>query len=305
MKKIKILALTLVCIMVLTVFTGCGGAGTENGPVTDMTGREIKLDSPADKVVALTASDCEIIYALGAGSTIVGRGEYCDYPKEVSDIPSVQSGSDTNIEQIIALKPQVVLMSAMAQTKEQITALENAGILVIVSDAQDIEGVYTAIELIGKVVGKNNEAKSLIAGMKKSFEDISKKVTDKSDKSDKTVYFEVSPLQYGLWTAGSGTFMDEIAAMVGLKNAFADVSGWGEISQEQVIVRNPDYIITVTMYSGEGVQPIDEIIARDGWSEIKAVKNAAVFDADSNEITRPGPRLVDAAEALYSFIYEK
>jgi iron complex transport system substrate-binding protein len=109
----------------------------------------------------------------------------------------------------------------------------------------------------------------------------------------------------GLWTAGSGTFMDEIATMVGIKNAFADVSGWGEISQEQVIERNPDYIITISMYNGEGLNPVEEIIARDGWSGINAVKNAAVYNADSNEITRPGPRLVDAAKALYSFIYEK
>jgi iron complex transport system substrate-binding protein len=147
MEKTKIFVLFMACIMMLTVFTGCSPDEKDNvmtnettngetasdsagekvdNTVIDMTGREIKLDLPADKVVALTASDCEIIYALGAGSTIAGRGEYCDYPKEVSDIPSVQSGSETNIEQIIALGPQVVLMSAMAQTTEQIAALENA-----------------------------------------------------------------------------------------------------------------------------------------------------------------------------------
>ena len=94
--------------------------------VTDMTGREITLDAPAERVVALTASDCEILYALGAGDLLVGRGEYCDYPAEVLDVPSVQSGYDTNIEQIIALEPQVLLMSTMAQTEEQVQQLEAA-----------------------------------------------------------------------------------------------------------------------------------------------------------------------------------
>lgn len=322
MKKIKNFVLFMACIMMLIVFTGCSPKEKDDGTIIDttdnetalnsteekddntiidMTGREIVLDSPAEKVVALTASDCEIVYALGAGNTIVGRGEYCDYPEEVLSVPSVQSGSETNIEQVIALGPQIVLMSVMAQTEEQIAALENAGIKVIMTDAQNIEGVYTAIELIGKVTGKNDEAKSLIADMKQTFKDISDKVTEQSDK---TVYFEVSPLQYGLWTAGSGTFMNELTEMVGLKNAFSDVTGWSEISQEQVLERNPDYIITITMYFGDGPLPVDEIIAREGWSEIKAVKNGKIFNADSNEISRPGPRLAVAAQALYSFIYE-
>ena len=84
--------------------------------VTDMTGREITLEEPATRIVALTASDCEIICALGGIDLLVGRGTYCDYPAEVQEIPSVQSGYETNIEQIIALEPQVLVMSTMAQT---------------------------------------------------------------------------------------------------------------------------------------------------------------------------------------------
>ena len=76
-----------------------------------MKGREIQLDAPVTRVVVLAASDCEILYALGAGDTLVGRGEYCDYPEDVAAIPSVQSGSETNIEQIVALSPQAVIMA--------------------------------------------------------------------------------------------------------------------------------------------------------------------------------------------------
>ena len=121
--------------------------------------------------------------------------------------------------------------------------------------------------------------------------------------ASKTVYFEVSPLEYGLWTAGKGTFMDELAQMIGLKNAFEDVEGWAAISEEQVLERDPDYIVTISMYYGEGPTPVEEIMGREGWQELKAVKNEAVFNADSNEVSRPGPRLVDAAQALYDFVY--
>ena len=293
-KKLISLFLALVMAFSLTAAFAESTAVT----VTDMAGREITLDAPATKVVALTASDCEILAALGAEDTLVGRGEYCDYPESILEVPAVQSGADTNLEQIIALEPQVVVMAKMAQTEEQVAALEKAGIRVVVSDAQDIEGVYTAIRLIGALVGRNDEAEAMVADMQSTFADIAAK----SENTGKTVYFEVSPLQWGLWTAGKGTFMDELATMCGLTNAFADVEGWAEISEEQVLERDPDYIVTISMYYGEGPTPVEEIKSRAGWDALKAVQNDAIFNADSNEVSRPGPRLKDAAEALYTFV---
>ena len=330
MKKNQILALLLATVMLLAVLTGCAAKAepaqdepvqTETVPeteeaapaeeepeaedtastvtLTDMTGREITLDAPAERVVALTAADCEILYALGAGDLLVGRGEYCDYPAEVLDVPSVQSGYETNIEQIIALEPQVLLMSTMAQTEEQVQQLEAAGIHVVVSDAQDIEGTYTAINMIGTLTGKQAEAASIVESMQKTFDEIKANAGD----GTKTVYFEVSPLQYGLWTAGSGTFMDEIANMLGLTNCFADVTGWGEISEEQVLERNPDYIVTISMYYGEGPTPEEEILSRTGWENVTAVKDGKILNLQNNELSRPGPRLADGAKAMYDFVY--
>lgn len=335
MKRTQLLALLLAAVMLLAVLTGCAAkaepaqeepAQAETAPeteetapaedpapeeepeaeeaseavtLTDMTGREITLDAPAERVVALTASDCEILYALGAGDLLVGRGEYCDYPAEVLDVPSVQSGYDTNIEQIIALEPQVLLMSTMAQTEEQVQQLEAAGVHVVVSDAQDIEGTYTAINMIGELTGKQAEAASIVESMQKTFDEIRANAGD----GTKSVYFEVSPLQYGLWTAGSGTFMDEIANMLGLTNCFADVTGWGEISEEQVLERNPDYIVTISMYYGEGPTPEEEILSRTGWENVTAVKDGKILNLQNNELSRPGPRLADGAKAMYDFVY--
>ena len=292
----KLTALLLIAVLVLSVCPVL--AETTGVTVTDMMGREITLTAPATRIVALTAADCEILCALGCEDALVGRGEYCDYPASVLEKPSVQSGYETNIEQIIALEPQVVLMGTMAQTTEQVEALENAGIRVVVSDAQNIEGVYTAIRLIGALMGKDAEAETLVTGMQTAFADIAAK----SENTGKTVYFEVSPLQWGLWTAGKNTFMDELAAMCGLTNAFADVEGWAAISEEQVLERDPDYIVTISMYYGEGPTPVEEIKGREGWDSLKAVQNDDILNADSNEISRPGPRLKDAAIELYNFI---
>ena len=269
--------------------------------ITDMTGREITLDEPATRVVALSAADCEVLYAVGAGDLIVGRGEYCDYPAEVLEIPAVQSGMETNIEQIIELKPQVLLMSTMAQTEDQIAQLEAAGIKVVVSDAQNIEGVYTAITMMGALTGHEAQAAEVVSGMKDTFASLAARAGELEGKS---VYFEVSPLQYGLWTAGGGTFMDEISTMLGLKNVFADVTGWAQVSEEQVLEANPDVIVTIAMYFGEGQTPEEEILSRAGWQDVTAVKNGDILNLQTNELSRPGPRLADGAKALFDFVLE-
>ncbi|MBR5641782.1 MAG: ABC transporter substrate-binding protein [Firmicutes bacterium] len=307
MNKKAILALLLALALVLSL-AGCTSSEPAEPEqpestaitVTDMTGREITLEEPATRVVALSAADCEFLFAVGAGDALVGRGEYCDYPAEVFDVPSVQSGYDTNIEQIIALEPQVLLMSTMAQTEEQVAALEDAGIKVVVSDAQDIEGVYTALNMIGTLMGKEDEAAAVIDQMKGTFADLAAT----ADAQGKTVYFEVSPLEYGLWTAGKGTFMNEIAEMIGMKNIFDDVDGWAEISEEQVLERNPEYIVTISMYWGEGPTPVEEIMGRTGWENVTAVQNGAILNLQNNELSRPTPRLAEGAQMLYDFVVE-
>lgn len=267
----------------------------EGAAVTDMYGREIALAEPVTRIVALAPSDCEILCAIGCEDALVGRGKYCDYPESILDVPVVQSGAETNMEEILALNPQVVLMSDMSQTEEQVKQLEQNGVKVVISDANTIEETYVAIRMIGQLMGKAAEAEAVVADMQATFDEIAAN----SPAAGKTIYFEVTPLQWGLWTAGSSTFMDELAAMCGMTNAFADIEGWASISEEQVLERNPDYIVSI---AGMGDAAVEEIMGRAGWSELNAVKNAEVYNADSNAIARPGPRLKDAAIELYNFL---
>ena len=290
-RSLTLLALALV-LLTLAAAPACALT------VTDMHGRTVEIAEPVSRVVALNPADCEILYALGCGELLVGRGEYCDYPAEVMDIPSVQTGYETNVEQIIALAPQLLIMNDMAQTTEQVQALESAGIAVLVSDTTDIADAYEVIRMIGSAVSREAEAEAVIADMLARFDAVAAASSD----TGKTVYFEISPLEYGLWTAGQGTFMDEIASICGLTNAFADVQGWSEVSEEQVIARAPDYIVTTTVSYDPEVTAEQEIMARAGWQDVPAVRDAAVFCADNSAITRPGPRLADAAEALMAMV---
>lgn len=293
MKKIWMAALLLALLALPALGEGL--------TVTDMMGREIALDAPLTRVVALQPSDAEILDALGALDVLVGRGTYVDYPESVLSLPVVGSGAETNVEQILALEPQAVFMTAMSQTEEQVAALEAAGVAVIVTDAADIAGVYDAVRLIGAATGRDAQAETVVADMQSAFDDIAAQAAG----NDQTVYFEISPLVYGLWTAGSGTFMDELAAMCGLTNVFGGLEGWQSVSSEQVIAADPDMIVTTTNYPVDGVEPLEEIKGREGWQEMRAVQSGRVYLADNNIMTRPSPRLVEAAQALLQLVLDE
>lgn len=297
-KKLVSLFLTLAMLIL------CVPAFAEGGiTVTDMTGREVTLAGPVESVVVLMPSDCEILFEIGAGDKVVGRGSYCDYPETVKDVPVVKSGYELNVEEIIALQPQVVVMTKMGHTEEQVAQIDNAGIPVIVTDAQTIADTYDCIELLGKVTGTEEKAQAVIEDMKNRISAVAEKASD----AGLTVYFESTPLEFGwgLYSAGNGSFMDEIGALCGLKNIFGDVTdggGWPVVNEEDVIAANPDLIVTIDS-NGMGEQNAAEVImTREAWKEMDAVKNGYVFVVDGNAFSRPGPRLADAAEALLELV---
>lgn len=264
--------------------------------ITDQTGKEITIEEPVEEIVATLPSEAEILFALGAGDKIVARGQYVDYPaEETADIPVISTYDEANAEEVVALDPDVILLS-VGSDEDYVRQLEDAGIAVVQFDADSIEDVYSSIELMGQLVDRQEEADSLIEEMKAAFAQIEEETKDFDPQS---VYYEISPLEYGLWTAGDGTFMNEIGNLMNLENVFADVDEWAEISEEQVIERAPEWIITTT--SEEGA--VEEIMNRTGWDQIPAVQKGQVIEADDSEFTRPGPRLMDAARDLYDQIY--
>ncbi|AXY25077.1 ABC transporter substrate-binding protein [Suicoccus acidiformans] len=277
---------------------------TDATEITDMLGRELTVVNELRRIVVLNPADAEILVALGADELIVGRGEYVDYPaNRMENIPTVGSGENLNLEEILALQPQLVVDTAMSFSPVEMERLEEAGIPVYVTDASTIAEVYEAIQGLAKLVNKEAEGEALIAEMQATFEEYTH-LAKEATEEEHTIYYEISPLEFGLWTAGQGTFMDEIGQMLQVNNIFAEVEGWAEISPEQVLDLNPDYIVTTSM-PADGFDPIDELLNRTGWQDVTAIDRQQVFQANADEFTRPGPRLTDAIESLYHFIYEE
>jgi len=290
--------LSYILIMMLVVsFAGCGrgSAGDQKIKLVDSRGVEVSLDAAPRSIVSLSPANTEILYALGVGEQIVAVSEYCNYPEEALSKQQIPTGEKLNVETLVALDPDVVFLSKMNAMEDQITQLEQAGIKAIVTEANTLNETYEMIKLIGQAVGKAGEADKLVSSMQESFASLKEKARDRAPKS---VYIEVSPLQYGLWSCGRETFVQELLDIIGAKNVFEDVTGWSAVSEEQVIERNPDIIVT-TLSPLTGIEdPVGEIMGRSNWSEITAVKEGRVYMLDADMLSRPGPRLVDAAEEL-------
>ncbi len=269
--------------------------------VVDMMGREFAFDKTPERVVALNPSDADILMSLGVEDKIVGRGSYVELSEGSEDVPVVSTGQDLNAEEIIALEPDVVFTTDMGHTKEQMEAFDKMGIPVIVTNAKILDQVYESIEIFGEVMDREEKAGEVIEEMKDFF----KNLADESENlKGMKVYFEISPLEYGLWSAGKGTFMDEISTMMGMENIFSDINKWEEVSEEAVIERNPDLIVTNALFEEGDVKPVDEIMSRTGWENISAVKNKRVLQIEDDELSIPSPRLVKGAKALLEFANE-
>ena len=293
MKK-KLLALLLVFVFVIG---GCvGGKPVTPGPIelVDDFGREVQLETAAASIVSLAPSSTEIIFALGCGDLLVGATEYCNYPEEAEEIPRVGGFSDPNLEEIVALEPDLVLAASLHQ--ETVEALEDMEIAVLALNPEDIEGIYANINLIAKAIGAEESAADLIASMKKRLKSVADTISALGDEERPVVYYEVwypAPM-----TAGEDTFIHEMITLAGGKNVAWGTTGWPTLQEEELFERNPQVIV-------HGYYDVETSVfaARDGWNVITAVAEENIYFIDPDIINRTGPRVVDAVEQMVKFFH--
>lgn len=269
--------------------------------LTDDLGRTVSLPAAALRIVSLAPSNTEILYAVGAGDQVIGRDEFSNYPPEVLDLPSVGGSMGAyNIEQIISLQPDLVL-AAEINTPEQVKALEDAGITVYyLGNPTGLAGVYANLATAGTLTGHAQDAAALVEALKARVAAVEAKLAGVSERP--TVFYELDGSDaLKPWTAGPGTFIDLLIGMAGGQNAAADLGGaWGQLSLEALLVADPDFILLGDAAYGVTAELV---AARAGWEGLKAVKNGRVLPFNDDWVSRPGPRLVDALEALAQVLH--
>ncbi|MDA3940883.1 MAG: ABC transporter substrate-binding protein [Spirochaetia bacterium] len=262
--------------------------------IVDSFERSVTIEQPAMRVVSTAPSVTETIFALGMGNLLVGRTDYCDYPEEALSIASIGSLMEPDIEAIAELSPDVVIASTHF-TKESLNKLTALSIpVVILADQDSFEGAYKTIEDISRIIGAEIEGNKLTTDMKNTVNKVKKAVSGKEKPS---VYYVIGFGEYGDFTAGGDTFINQIIEMAGGNNIASGIKGWS-FSLEQIVDSDPDILVCSKFW---GVK--SSIKSTNGYNDLKAVRNGDLFEIDNNMLDRQGPRLAEGLKALAEIIH--
>lgn len=259
--------------------------------LTDGLGREVRVVARPSRVITLSPNLTEIVYALGAGDRIVANTSFCDYPPEAASKPHVGDTQRPDLERIIALKPDLVLVSTASQLQSIFERLAALDIPVYVSTPNDLEGIFASIERIGEALGEPEAGRTLAASLRDRAGAVTKAVAGRPAPK---VFVVVG--DEPLFTAGKGTFVDDLVRRAGGVSISGDeATEWPQYSAEAVIARAPEVIVVPTLKHG--------ISNENGGvpttiRETPAVRDDRIVRIEGDLLMRPGPRLVDGLEAL-------
>jgi len=262
--------------------------------VTDPAGNSVTLDAPPTKIASLDAAHTEILFAIGAGGQVTAVDNTSDCPASVSSLPRVDSFTPS-VEAITALQPDLVVLFYDAGG-DLVASLQSAGLDVLLLETPpDVAGAYEDIELLGQATGHLAEAQQLVTYMGDEVHGIELTV---AGETAPTVFHELDSTYF---TVGDGSFVDDLYTILGANNIGHGTGQAGpQLSSEAIIAANPDVIILADEEFGESEQTV---AARPGWSNINAVKNHRIHGVDTDIVSRPGPRIVDALRILKAALY--
>ena len=289
----------MLCLLVLSASCGkrllsarddSGNARIDQREVTDEAGRKVRVPVRVERIVSLAPNLTEIVYAIGAGDRLVGDTTFCDYPPAAKQVRKVGDTLHPSVERIIALQPQVVLVSTASQLEVFTKQLDNHQISVFVTDPHDLEGVFHSIEKLGLLLNEPERASALI-----------KSLRDRANAVELAVHSTPRPRVFyqlaaePLYTAGHDSFITDLIKRAGANSVTSDVPGaWPRYSNESALAAQPDAIILPTGGSmGSANSEVASPLKRS-----PAVLAGRVYKINDDYLTRPGPRLVDGLEQM-------
>jgi len=284
-----------------TVLSACGGSSTSTDTTVAMASEavypvtvgDLTLDAQPLRIISLSPTATEMLYAVGAGAQVVAVDEYSNYPEEAAALGTMLSGFEPNIEAISGFMPDLVIASYDPGTLvEQLGALNIP--VFIANAATSIDNVYEQIEQIGLLTGHADAALQLAAQMQTEIE-----------AAIAGVVPPVEPISYfyeldnTLYSVTSNTFVGQIFNLFGLRNIADNVESgndYPQLSAEVVVSSDPDLIFLADTKCCN--ETTETVAARDGWGGLKAVTNNHIVELDDDVASRWGPRIVELVVAI-------
>jgi len=263
--------------------------------VTDDLFRTVTISRPAQRVVSLAPSITESLFAIGPGQQIAGVTAYCNYPLEARSKPRVGGMTTPSIESVVALHPDLVLLSMEGNLRDDFSRITDLKIPVVVTNPRTLKDIYRSLMMLGQLTGKSDSASHFIAALQNREQTIVRKAGTVPVRT--LLFVSLQPLI----AAGARTFIDELVQRAGGTN-LASQTGltYPTLSREAVIAYNPDVLFVMS----DVVSTTDAITTLyPEWSRLTAVRTGRVHRIDADMISRPGPRAVDGLQLLSSFLH--
>jgi iron complex transport system substrate-binding protein len=261
-------------------------AGGEGFPVTiDAPNGAVVIDAPPERIVSISPTSTEVLFALGAGDQVVAVDSLSTYPDAA---PTTDLSAFTpNIEAIAALDPDLVFLSY--DPTDVIAGLEAIGVPVILHPtATDLDDAFTQWLQVGRATGHAEDAEALVDSTRASLAAATARLSPRA--SELSYYWEVDDTYYSITSA---TFIGELIASTSMSNIAddADPDGYGypQLSAEYIVASDPDVILLADV--GCCGQSIETVSARPGWGTMTAVRTGGVIELDDDVASRWGPRI--------------
>ncbi len=259
---------------------------TATREVVDDFGRRVELPARIERAVSLAPNLTEIVFAVGGGDKLIGVTSFCDYPAEAQKIQKIGDTLAPNIENIIALKPQIVFVSTASQVENFTKVLDEQHIAYFVTDPNSLEDIYNSIEKIGKIFATEDKASEVVTNLKKRVANVESRIG--KGKNTK-VFLQIS--NESLYTIGKESFLtDLIRRAGGISVTETLATAYPKVSLETALVYEPEAII---LSDSEDNREPNQV-----FKNSPAVKNGKVFKINADLLSRPGPRIVEGLERI-------
>ena len=262
--------------------------------VVDEDGNLIKLEKPAERIISLAPSVTELLFAIGAGSQVVGVIEYSDFPPEAKTLQVVGRFDLLDIEKILELEPDLIIGWKSGNPRTSIEQLKRLGLSVYLVELNDLPSISTQMESLSKLAGTTIEAKEAINHFNQTYESL---VTQYSNRESVRTFYQVweSPII----TTGGQELMNDIIELCSGENIFNAIDQIApKVSLEAVIIANPEVIIG----SGVGLTRPEWLNDWESWPSLKAVSEEHVYFIPPDLVQRQTPRTLIGAKQMCEHI---
>jgi len=260
--------------------------------VQDETGRSVRIPNPVRRVVSLAPSLTESIYALGMENLLVGDTDYCDYPPEARKKHKVGGAVNPSLEEIAALKPDLVLVIKSLNRPETVRQLDRLGIAAYATDPHTIDDIRSSVHRLAEVLGNSAAGETLDAALLQQETALRRKLQNAA----------ATRVLFIVWTdplisIGRNTFIADALEHAGAISVVGSSQDWPQMSLEEMVRLQPEFLVFASGHAEAVSRDMEALAMRPGWAELDAVKHRR-FAVISDAVNRPAPRLFSAVEDL-------